>query len=939
MLPQVLVFQDFTVQPVVAANPLSAHIAGGHAFLVRESQASERELGSLGLYDNVSDTSYTWPNRPAGGLIDQTYTKLFIENALLQYFTDNLSSGSLITKVSGYANRIRSATVNFATNGTYARNASLYDRDVQIGDTIRVRGVPTGTGATGDAVTSWTYVRDLIADSVAAVIGSASADASNAATQSPDATITQTAGLENCISAAVDASAYDGTPDGYTSETYVIRVLDSSVGGDYTTARLRVISGSGTDDQSSVTPSATGVATAIGTRGLTVTFSDVDTAACSLSADNDGVSYNDLIAGQEFTVIVDQEFTATTATSGGSYTATQDTTYIVEVTKGGAFADSPEISVTTNNGSDQSGPHIVTGTGVNVTIGTEAVTIQFGASAALNKGDRFYIEVQGVGSGPIRTIVLGHNLDQTYAAGDEVGIELYIRKPLLEVSANRTGMAPLTNYDQSATEITVNSGIVAYDASWTDSGVALPLDVYSSSVLDYGKLYVEYRAWLPTLASEINALTDVANIDTISGALTPDNPLKWGVYKALTNNNGTPVLYSAVADPTDVNEWTDLLELLTSRDDVYNLVPLTRDATVLGLYQGHVNANSSPTEGLWRVAWFNLAGIPEIPVISAGSTVPNHLTATTTDGNPALAVFEDDSLTSGTQYTICRVPAGNVEFVTSGVRAGDIVRALYTGDGFGNYTYSEFVVDEVQSENQLRVLVGPSAPQSVPAKIEIWRNLSATEEAQELAALAGAYGSRRIRATWPDQIESSGTIQEGYFLNCALAGLASGVLPHQGLTNVSITGFSNVARTTAKFNKAQLDTMAVSGVWIVSQTKTGQVYTRQALTTGTYDDINQREEMLTRNVDSISYRFKDYFAPYIGVTNVTPTMQQIIQGGIDKLIRLLTTERATPQLGGQLIAATVDQFYASEVFRDRYVAYITLTVPYALNNIELHLVV
>ena len=249
------------------------------------------------------------------------------------------------------------------------------------------------------------------------------------------------------------------------------------------------------------------------------------------------------------------------------------------------------------------------------------------------------------------------------------------------------------------------------------------------------------------------------------------------------------------------------------------------------------------------------------------------------------------------------------------------------------------MVDEVQSENQLRVLVGPSAPQSVPAKIEIWRNLSATEEAQELAALAGAYGSRRIRATWPDQIESSGTIQEGYFLNCALAGLASGVLPHQGLTNVSITSFSNVARTTAKFNKAQLDTMAVSGVWIVTQAIDGQIYTRQALTTGTYEDINQREEMLTRNVDSISYRFKDYFGPYIGVTNVTPTMQQIIEGGIDKLIRLLITERATQALGGQLIAATVDQFYASEVFRDRYVAYITLTVPYALNNIELHLVV
>ena len=49
VLPQVLVFQDFTTQPAVAANPLSAHIAGGHAYLVRESDEDEREFGNLRL--------------------------------------------------------------------------------------------------------------------------------------------------------------------------------------------------------------------------------------------------------------------------------------------------------------------------------------------------------------------------------------------------------------------------------------------------------------------------------------------------------------------------------------------------------------------------------------------------------------------------------------------------------------------------------------------------------------------------------------------------------------------------------------------------------------------------------------------------------------------------------------------------------------------------
>ncbi len=940
ILPQVLVFQDLTIQPAVAANPLSAHIAGGHAYLVRQADEDERQFGALGYYDNATGHDELWPNRPAGGVVDYDYTKLFVENALLEYLVDDVSSGTTVSVASGAPNRIVSDTFNYKSSGAYSRNADLYDRDVAIGDVIRVRGVPTGTDADGSAKTLWTYVKDLVAEEIAAVIGSATVDANNAGTQSAAATVSQTAGVENCVTASVDGSAYDGLAAGQPSETYTVTVLDGSVSGDYSTARLRVTSASGTDDVSDVTPAVSGDPTDVGTRGLTITFTDVDTAACSLSADNEGVSYNDLIAGQEWTVEVDQDFTATTATSGGTFEGSNDVTYIVEVTKGGAFSDSPEISVTTTNGTDQSGPHVVSGLASAVTIGTDEVTISFaGSTEGLNKGDKFYIDVTGISDGAVRTIVLGTNLDSTYAAGDEVGIKLYIRKPLLEVSKNRANMAPLTNWSQSETEISIDAGMVAYDASWTDSGVALPLEVYSSEALQYGKMFVEYRAWLADLASKIDAMSDVADIDNISGPLTPDNPLKWGVFKALQNSNGTPVLYTAVEDPNDVDTWDEVFEVLLTRDDCYNLVPLTRNPDVQALYQAHVNSAAAPTEGLWRVAWFNLEGVPEIPVVSAGSTVPNHLIATTSDGSEALAVFEDDPETSGSQYTIVRVPAANSNFLTNGVRPGDIVRALYAGDGFGNFTYSEFIVDEVQSENQIRVKTGPGAPQSVPAKMEVWRNLSATEESVEIGKTAGAWNDRRIRAVWPDKIESTGTLQEGYHLAAALAGLSSGVLPHQGLTNVEVAGFSSTQRTNDKFNKVQLDNLAVAGVWIVAQALDGEIYSRHAVTTGDYEDINQREEMITRNVDSISYRFKDYFAPFIGVTNVTPTMEDIILGGMNKLIRTLQTERVTPNLGGQLIDADVERFFVSNVFKDRYVAYISLQVPYALNNLELHLVV
>ena len=939
VLPQVLVFQDFTIQPAVAANPLSAHIAGGHAYLVREAETDEREFGSLGYYDDTSDNNYAWPSLPTGGKIDTSYTKLYIENALLNYLNDDLSSGSTITTVAGSNNKIVSDSVSFKTNGTaYPRSASLYDRDVRVGDVIRVRGVPTGTSATGDPVTLWTYVKSLIAEEVAGVVGAASLDSSNSATVSVSATVYQTAGAINSVTPTVDGSTYDGLADGQVTETYTVTVLDSSVGGDHTTARLRVSSASGTDDVASVTPSATAVATSIGTRGLTLTLSESDFASLSLSADNAGISDDDLIAGQVWTIAVAQNFTATTATSGGTYESSNDTTYIVEVTKGGVWADSPEISVSTTNGIDQSGPHIVAD-GVDVAIGTDSVTINLTTSAGLSKGDRFYIVATGVAEGAAKTIELGNNLNQTYADGDEVGIQLYIRKPKLEVSANRTGYAPLVNWSQSETEISVKDGIIAYDESWTDSGVALPLDVTSSSDAGYGKLYVEYRAWLSDLCNAINSIVDVGEIEALSGPLHPDNELKWGVYKALQNSNGTPVLYTAVCDPNDVDEWDDVFEILLTRDDTYNLVPLTRNTTVIGLYQAHVGANSSATEGLWRVAWVNLSGVPEIPVVSAGSTVPNHLLATTSDGNEALAVFEDDSETSGTQYTIVRVPADNSNFEVNDVRVGDIVRAQYAGDGFGNFAYSEYVIEEVQSENQLRVKTGPSGPISVAAKIEVWRNLKAGEEADEIGKSAGAYGDRRVRAVWPDQIESAGTIQEGYHACAALAGLASGVLPHQGLTNVEVAGFSNTSRTNDKFNKGQLDQMAVKGVWLVAQALDGEIYNRHAVTTGDYENINDREEMICRNVDSISYRFKDFFAPFIGVTNVTPVMEDVIRGGMNKLIRTLQVERSTPNLGGQLIDATIDQFFVSEILKDRYVAFITLQVPYALNNIELHLVV
>ena len=948
VLPQVLAFQDFSVVPNVVARPLRAHISGPHAQLIRYAETDERESGKLGFYDNLDDTAYLWPNRPAGGKVDAAYTKVWMKDALLKYFQDTVSQGSVITKLAGFNNRVRSATRNFASSTsrdgtTYSRHSVLLDRDVKVGDVAKVRGV----NGSSQSVTLWTYVKAIHGDTVDATIGAVEADASNAATQGLSSSISQIAGASNCVTVTVDPTDYDGLASGYITETYDIIVTQSSLRGDYTSAKIRVVSGSGSDDVAEVTPSVAGSETAIGTRGLVVVFNEADSAGCSASAAQDDVTADDLIVGQRWHVIVHQAFTEPTATEGGEYDSAADTTYIVEITRGGSVDGSvkPQYKVTTTNGTDLSGPITVTGAATDFDVGSKGVLIQFD-TLALRKGDRYYIEAVGTQEGPMRTLELGHNLDTGIAAGSEVDVTLFIRKPLLEITRNRIGFAPEVNWETSDTELTLHAGVVAYDESWTDEGVQQALEVYSESSKKYGILYVDVRYWLPNLCNTIGTIADVGEINAlISGALHPDNPLKWGVFKALENSNGAEVKFTSVCDPDSDESWANVLTRLLGREDVYGLVPLTRRRTVLDLYAAHVTQQSSPEQGAWRVLWTNLEGVPEIPVIHAGSTVPGHTIATTTDGEVALAVIEDDSDTSGSQYTRVRFTGGNVALVASGVRAGDILRCAYTSDGFGNEEYSEFVIDTVQSEDQLRLLTGPNAAINVAAKVEIWRALSADEEADVIAANAGSWGTRRVRATWPDLIESSGTVQEGYFHNCALAGLCSGVLPHQGLTRLEIVGFTDVSRTTNKFNRAQLDRMALGGVWIVTQevtgadTNIGAVYTRHAVTTGDYSDINQREEMLTRNVDSITYRFQEHFTPFIGITNVTPIIQARIDLETGNLIRVLQTEAATQNLGGQLIDAAIVELRPHLTLKDRYVLKLNCDVPYPFNSMEIHLMI
>ena len=242
------------------------------------------------------------------------------------------------------------------------------------------------------------------------------------------------------------------------------------------------------------------------------------------------------------------------------------------------------------------------------------------------------------------------------------------------------------------------------------------------------------------------------------------------------------------------------------------------------------------------------------------------------------------------------------------------------------------------SEGSLLLYTALSAAINEPQRVEIWHSFTRNEIADDVAATAAAFASRRICAVWPDQVGSSGVMQPGYYLAAACAGFVSGVVPHQGLTNVEIKGFDDYSRSYKLFNETQLNRMAEAGVWIVTEDRDGTPFTRHALTTSTVD-LNRREEMIRRNVDSISYYFLRQLRPYIGRTNVTPGMEQILRNRTLSIIDFLKSVGYTAELGGQLIDGTIRTLRIHPLLKDRIELVLDLVVPAPLNNIEVHLVV
>jgi hypothetical protein len=516
-------------------------------------------------------------------------------------------------------------------------------------------------------------------------------------------------------------------------------------------------------------------------------------------------------------------------------------------------------------------------------------------------------------------------------------LTLYLKKNMT-VPLQRLSAPPAVNWVATAANLTLNSGMTAYDPTLTTGGVGFAVPVVSGPDT---VLYAHYRAWLATYANSVNvinaglgatATTIQALVQGLLGAVSPDNPLAYGVYKALLNSNVTDVYFSATGDPTVLANWQNILNMIVGLKNIHDLVPLSSDPNVQAAYKAHIDTQSLDTiGGEWRVGWFSVPAVTALGVVTS---------LTTSDGNTALATIQNNPLVSGTNYTYVTCTSRNGKFVSHGVQPGDVMRFLYTQDGFGNVSYTSFVVQSVVNEDTLVLSAGPSGPVGTAQHFEVWRTLTPAQVAGNLTSAIVATADQRIRVVWPDQINDGGLAVPGYFLCAALAGYVAGIAPHQGLRNLAVSGFDwPVPRSTVFFSNAQLQALVAAGAVVITSDTTGLDYVLAAHTADQSGVPASQLEQVVRTDDAMRYLLYSQCQQFFGNANVTPTALSMLTAAVLAAIQLAQQATFINRLGSMITAGSINTLRPHATIPDRVVLTVNITRQYPLDDASISILV
>jgi hypothetical protein len=478
------------------------------------------------------------------------------------------------------------------------------------------------------------------------------------------------------------------------------------------------------------------------------------------------------------------------------------------------------------------------------------------------------------------------------------------------------------------TDLTLQSDIYVSNSEFTELSNAL-----STLPVKKAKVKIGFEALQVEKSNRITTVSDVSLLPVQLGKLDPRNQLCYGVWKALQNSGGTRV-YAVAVDEESVEGYNRAFESTLSEVTAYYICPMTNDEQIIQAAKSHVLSASDELIARERIA-----------IVNQAFNSVSFLFDKTETGESWTGFVSLLAGSSPAVYNQVTIPGATL--LSNKVRVGDIFRSNFSIDSLGNETFQSFKIIEVRDEENL-VLSNPAFSSAIGSitslkRIQIVRNLTRREQAQSIAANSSRLGSRRVVNTWPDVLRDGAETVAGYYGSAAIAGLKSGVAPHQPVTNVILNGFTKADRSTPYFSLSELNIAAQGGTWIIDQEAdqngiAGGIFNRHQLTTD-YTDDNMAEVSITTNLDSISKIIREDLKQFIGQWNNHPFFQQLLKTRMVDRLTYLQGYAVTVKAGPQLLDFKIVKLATDPLIRTRVNVEIDLTLPYPVNVIQVKLTV
>ena len=939
--PTMIVRQFFTDDTTQQSVPAMVHISGPHANFVSAKEASA-ELGYLGTYSASAGLFVELPRCLIGNVLDRDSVVVSLKNTMLRYFKTTTETFLLpqgAKNVITCSPSLQASNFSFRKNGPVDRAAVFFDRDVRVGDAVRVTA-----NIGGEAKELWTTIASVVPRyTPGVVLPTITFGNQNATNQIAALTLTDCSEAAQGLAITIDKSS-----DWYTSmltrgvsyDTYSIEVV---IGGTASAARFRITSAFGDN----ISSARAEMVDSGGIPEMRLTIGN--TGAYMVLPDS--VSFT---PEMNWTVRAEAEVAVNTPSASGAYLAVasemvpRDVTYIVTVSKGGEIPVTepttdvaryacPTLSVTTTDGSDKIPVVRVLEQGKPVLVSRFGVEISF-AGQYLIEGDKYFIQCKSAYSDIYPTLVLNRNVPDDWidnAADSDVSLDLFILEKEMEVPEfAMTSLGRQENWRIEADGIRFRDSLTLYSPTWTIGGVQSDLPVYGLDTNKTSQAYMSMRYFVPDLANQIVPIRSTADLnDLVSGPIIPENPIKYAAWYALNNGTGSQLLLTSVADPTDLDEWRKVTDIISERDDVFHVFPITMgDPAVNQIFYEHIREMNQDEVAKERVLYL-ISHDQETTVI-----LTEHL------GQPVVGRLGVEASVGSSQYAAYTVMTPDVDFLELGVKSGDLLRTHFDFDFSGREVWTEYKVTEVINAATVRLDTDPNtiADDQVSMAFEIHRKQNNNDYADSIAE-TGGFDDMLVRYIYTDNADSTSS-QLGPA--AALIGLIGSVVPHQGVSWYPLDGF-DVDGWVNRFSNAQLNHMGGNGVLLITKHPDGYICARHAVTTSksplssdprTSLTMKMTEEMFVRNALLVKKEFRSVIKGFTGITNNSPGTRLAIVANINMKADQLKNDVDYPRLGGRITGGPHDlDVRTHALFADQLIVHGRVEGPVPLNSLEWNL--